>query len=461
MPRRVSRLCTLLAALAILGSGACWAQTAAYLMLHSFQGAGGNDGASVYSGVILGRDGVLYGTTWGGGNGAGGTVFRMNPDGSGYAVLHRCAAVPDAHAIYGGLIQGRDGALYGTSHYGGTEDAGAVLKLRTDGSGYQILHSFAASYDGRRPWAGLVQARNGWLYGTTLYGGDGTDNNGTVFRINTNGTGYAMLHSFRSDFRDGQTPYAGLIEGQDGGLYGVTSSGGSTLLGTVFRIGPDGSGHQVLYTFQSGTGYWPRGALTQGRDGMLYGTTYSGGPINGGGVVYRVGTNGLNYAVLRAFEGGANPWSQLVQAGDGALYGTTEWKGTLNGGTVFRLRPDGSEYQVLHNFPFSATGDGAHPIAGLIDGGGALYGTTQSGGGWGLGTVYRMTLASSLGIAASSLGPRLTIIGLTGLPYRLETSANGSDWQWRADLVLTNGATEFIETDSGGTPARLYRVLAR
>ncbi len=463
LPRAYSRapkLATALALAALLLPAQSHAQLVRYSLVRSFQGAAGLDGASPYSGLVFGRDGALYGTTWGGGFGAGGTVFRVNTDGSGYAILRSFTNAPDGGSPYAGLIQGWDGALYGTTYFGGISNAGTVFKLRTDGTGYQILRSFASSSsDAAYPWAGLVQGRDGWLYGTTLKGGD--NNLGTVFRMNTNGTAFSVLHSFVSNFQDGYTPYAGLIQGHDGALYGVTDQGGSTLFGTVFRISTDGNTCQVIYTFRSGTGYWPRGALTQRSDGTLYGTTYSGGPTNGGGVVYRVGTNGLDYAVLHAFPGGANPWSSLVQAADGALCGATEWGGNNNGGVVFRLRPDGSEYSVLHNFAANAGADGSHPVAGLISRAGVLYGTTLSGGFVGAGTVYRLTYAPTLRISPSAQGPRVTVTGFAGQSCRLDATTNCTDWFPRANLVLTNGVADFLETDAGGSPSRLYRAAAQ
>ncbi len=428
-------------------------------MLHSFHGAATLDGASVYSGLVWGSDGMLYGTTWGGGSSAGGTVFRVNSDGSGYAILYNFTNAPDGGSPYSSLIEGRDGALYGTTYSGGTANSGTVFTLRKDGSGYRILRSFAGRPDAAYPRAGLIQASDGWLYGTTLQGGD--NGLGAIFKISTNGTGYTVLHSFVSNFQDGFTPYAGLIQGQDGALYGTTDSGGSRLLGTVYRISTDGSSYQVLHTFESGAGSWPRGALLQASDGRLYGTTYSGGPTNGGGVVYRLGTNGLDFAVLHAFPGGANPWSNLIEPGDAALYGTTEWGGDNNGGTAFRLHMDGSEFAVMHHFAWTTEADGAHPVGGLIARGGALYGTTSSGGLWGLGTVYRLAFAPSLAISRSAEGPRLKVTGFPGQSCRLEATTNWVDWTPRADLVLTNGTAEVIETDSAAREIRLFRAVAQ
>jgi uncharacterized repeat protein (TIGR03803 family) len=457
-----AKLGMLLALSAALSALALRAQSASEKVLYTFNGAATSDGASVYSGVVLANDGRLYGTTWGGGSRAGGTVYRINTSGSGYTRLRSFGNGTDGSSIFAGLIQALDGMLYGTTYYGGISNAGTIFRIGTDGNGYQILRHFTDTPDASHPRAGLIQGQDGWLYGTTLYGG--ITNQGAVFKISPEGSDYTVLHNFMGNFVDGALPYAGLLQGHDGALYGVTGQGGSTLSGTVFRINTDGSGYQTLHTFEFGKGYWPRGTLVQGGDGMLYGTTYSGGPTNGGGVVYRLGTNGLDYTVLHAFPGGAQPWCQLVQASDGLIYGTTEGAGDDKGGTVFRLHPDGSDFAILHNFPFASETDGSGPIAGLIQGrDGALYGTTRSGGiGIGVfGTVYRLTVAPALNVSLSAQGPRVTLTGLSGQACRLDATTNCASWYPHANLVLTNGVAEFIETDAAGAASRLYRAVAQ
>ncbi|SPE60948.1 3-carboxymuconate cyclase [Verrucomicrobia bacterium] len=369
-----------------------------YAVLYRFTGTGG-DGRLPDAGLIQGADGALYGTT-SGGTGAGngdGIVFRIRTNGNGYAVLYRFIGTGgDGLQPFAGLIQGADGALYGTTSYGGTNDDGTVFRIGTDGSGYGVLYSFTGTGgDGLHPDAGLIQGADGALYGTTLNGG--TNGYGTMFRIGTNGSGYAVLYSFTG--RDGLHPDAGLIQGADGALYGITERGGTNNFGAVFRIGTNGSGYAVLYSFTGtgGDGANPEAGLIQGVDGALYGTTEAGG-TNGDGTVFRIGTNGSGYAPLYSFTGaggdGAGPDAGLIQGADGALYGTTSSGGTNYDGTVFRIGTNGSGYAVLYRFT-GMGGDGAEPSAGLIQGAdGALYGTTSYGGtgaGYsGNGTVFRL-----------------------------------------------------------------------
>src|SRR2546425_843462 len=106
----------------------------------------------------------------------------------------------------------------------------------------------SASAAGQRPYVGVVQGSDGAFYGTTLQGG--SENMGTAFRVDRNGEGYTVLHQFSVNGGDGQSPMA-LAQGMDGALYGTTSIGGSNRIGTVFKMNKDGSGYTVLHQFGS------------------------------------------------------------------------------------------------------------------------------------------------------------------------------------------------------------------
>ena len=202
------------------------AQDVTYKVLHTFTG-GAMDGTLPEAGLIQGSDGMLYGTTWTGGNSddvPGGTVFKLAPDGSGYTILHRFTPGPTDGIIAGApLIQGSDGTLYGTTAHGGAgyqdpmnPGGGTVFKLAPDGSGFTILHSFmCGATDGLYPDTGLAQGPDGTLYGMTDEGG--TSGWGTVFKLAPDGSGFTLLHGFTGSsnrFREG------VIYGLDGALYG-------------------------------------------------------------------------------------------------------------------------------------------------------------------------------------------------------------------------------------------------
>jgi uncharacterized repeat protein (TIGR03803 family) len=264
-----------------------------------------------------------------------------------------------------------------------------VFKLNPDGTGFTVLQKFDYGTTGANPYAGLIQGTDGALYGTTL--GGGAHGYGTVFKLNPNGTGFTVLQNF-DKFTTGYVPYAGLVQGTDGALYGTTEQGGSSGYGTVFKLNPDGTGFTVLQNLDLvTTGGYTRGALMQGRDGVLYGTT----PIGGGGkgTVFKLNPDGTGFTVLQKFDFGGvttgmesgGPHGRLIQGTDGALYGTAGG-GAHGGGTVFKMNPDGTGFTVLKNdFDNSTTGSSPWAVSQGTDG--ALYGTTTGGGRSGSGTV--------------------------------------------------------------------------
>jgi uncharacterized repeat protein (TIGR03803 family) len=240
--------------------------------------------------------------------------------------------------------------LYGTTPSGGFNGYGTVFKITPTGK-LTTPHNFDYE-DGAYPQGGLVQAINGDIYGTTLFGGANNSRYGTVFKITTVGT-LITLHTFENT--DGANPEAGLVQAIDGDFYGTTVSGGSSDGGTVFKITAGGS----LTTLHS-------------------------------------------FCAKARCADGSNPWGPLVQATDGNFYGTTAGgggtcdKGATPCGTVFQIRSDGM-LTTLHTFDGT---DGAYPLSGLVqDSNGNLYGTTNSGGdlscdisGDGCGTVFRLTM---------------------------------------------------------------------
>jgi uncharacterized repeat protein (TIGR03803 family) len=298
-----------------------------------------NDGSTPYARLAQGNDGNFYGTTYSGGTNNDGTVFRISPDGS-YTNLYIFGSYHfDGANSSGGLVLGGDGNFYGTTSLGGTNSDGTVFRISAGGT-YTSLYSFGGHpADGEQPIAGLVQGSDGNFYGTTYYGG--TNDAGTVFRISPSGS-HSNLHFFAGHPGDGANPYAGLVQGSDGNFYGTTVSGGTHNLGTVFKIAPSGS-YTILYNFGGffADGVYPNAALVQGSDGNFYGTTSSGGTnSNGYGSVFRISPSG-SYTNLYSFNSypndGDTPFGAFTQGSDGNFYGTTTEGGTNDSGTVFKL----------------------------------------------------------------------------------------------------------------------------
>jgi uncharacterized repeat protein (TIGR03803 family) len=357
--------------------------------VHSFLNT---DGADLYAGVVQGTDGNLYGTTSTGNVSRHyGTVFKIDTNGTALTTLHGFRPFPEGSTPEAGLIQATDGSLYGTTYQNGANGFGTIFKVDAGGATFQTLHNFAFS-DGARPQASLIQAMDGNLYGTTFTGGGG-NGKGTIFRIDTGGSTFTTLHIFSGG--DGSSPYSGVLQAADGNLYGTTESGGANVnFGTIFRIDVDGTTLTTLHSFAGADGANPFAGLIQGTDGYLYGTTTFGGANGPYGTIFRVDTNGTTLTTLHDFAGGdgANPYGDLIQGADGILYGTTLVGGENAVGTVFRIHTDGSNFETLHVFDSS---DGAGPDAGLIQGAdGYLYGTTTVGGtgncSVGCGTVFRI-----------------------------------------------------------------------
>ena len=395
-------------------------------VLYSFCSQSGcSDGSSPFAGLIMDKKGNLYGTTFfGGANcadyGDCGTVFKLTPSGSETVLYSFCtqSGCSDGREPVAGLIMDKKGNLYGTTSFGGAYGYGTVFKLTRDGI-EAVLYSFCAHApnctDGAMPLAaGLILDKEGNLYGTTPYGGTNCTQEfgacGTLFKLTPAGQ-ETVLYSFcsQSDCSDGAEPLAGVIMDKKGNLYGTTAFGGASPecglgCGTVFKVTPAGK-ETVLYSFgsQSGDGYYPEG-LIMDKKGNLYGTTGSGG-ANHNGTVFKMTPTGTE-TVLYSFcsqsgcSDGAWPQAGVIMDEKGNLYGTTIWGGNLSCpfgdgsgcGVAFRLTPAGKETVLYTLCSQSGCTDGASPYGGLImDKEGNLYGTTNQGGAYGAGTAFKVT----------------------------------------------------------------------
>jgi uncharacterized repeat protein (TIGR03803 family) len=435
------------------------------------------------AGLVQTTSGNLYGTTRMGGTNGWGTVFEITPGGKLTTLYNFCveSGCPTGALPNGGLVQATNGYLYGTTfQYGGGDKFGTVFKI-TLGGKLTTLHSFAGEpTDGAEPDAGLVQATNGDLYGTTYAGGTtvegGTIGGGTVFKITPGGTP-TTLHSFCSqsdECPDGAEPDAGLVQAANGNLYGTTSQGGlyGTGPGTVFQITPSGT-LTTLYRFCdiSGCGAHPQAALVQGTNGNLYGTTEQGG-AHGYGTVFQITPSGkltTIYSFCAVLSGKgvctdgedvtASPTGSLIQATDGNLYGTTVGGGTDNDGTVFELSPQpalgcpsgsntGSGWceTVLHSF------DGTHggfPHGLVQDTNGSFYGTTSVGGTSDYGTVF--SLSAGLGAFVepqTTSGKEGAKIGILGQGFSSSSVVAFGDTQ--ATTIKLTGTTFITATVPAG-----------
>lgn len=410
----------------------------------------GNDGTKPEAGLLEGSDGALYGTTERGGERDSGTIYKMNKDGSGYTAFSLSTNNAGGRLPVAELIEGRDGALYGTTIIGGTSNYGTVFRIARNLTGITTLHNFSLSGgDARSPNSQLLQASDGMLYGMAP---GGTNGEGAIFKLNTNGSGYGVLKNFPAfslqGNAEGRTLVAGLIEGTDGVLYGTASSGGVTNRGTVFKLNKDGTGFTVLRHFLSAPdGGSPQGELLEGSDGAIYGTTRDGGTGNRG-TVFKVNKDGTGYSIVRSFTGstdGDRPISRLLERPGGTLYGLTEMGGTGGQGTVFKLNKDGSGYAIVQHF--LATGTGSRGPRGnmVLGNDGAFYGTSFSGGDMlNYGTVFKIdpaVLRISPPTATAAPGTTVNFNGIEGVPpYVFTLATNNTGGSITASGLYTAGS---------------------
>jgi uncharacterized repeat protein (TIGR03803 family) len=437
----------LFACLSLLLAGPAKAQT--FKVLHTFSGT---DGSYPWSGVILSGN-TLFGTTVDGGSGIDGTVFALNTDGSGFTNLFDFPQPSFGFQPYAGLVLS-GGTLYGATRSGGDNGLGTVFAVGTDGSGATPLCSFTSDGYGLEGSLGLS---DNILYGTAA--GGGASGYGTVFAINTDGSGFTTLYSFTAISTDGSgtnadgaIPRSGLLLSGNV-LYGTADGGGIYGRGTIFVINTDGTGFANLYYFKAGTtnvsgaytnsdGAGPNGLILSGN--TFYGTTQGGG-TGGSGTVFAINTDGSGFTNLHSFAAfdytyGTNSDGTipdgLVLSGN-TLYGTALYGGATDSGTVFKINTDGTGFKTLYRFtatsgPNGANSDGAYPD-GLVVSGNTLYGTAQRGGRYGGGTVFSLSLpVTPPQLSLTPSGPNVVLTWPTNATgFTLQSTTNlGSSALW-------------------------------
>ncbi|MEO1835905.1 MAG: choice-of-anchor tandem repeat GloVer-containing protein, partial [Akkermansiaceae bacterium] len=319
--------------------------------LFEFGGSeGDNNGSNPQAALVQGNDGDFYGTTYVGGIGYG-TVFRITPAGVLTTLVEFTGTEGPNLGSPGSaaMVLGSDGNFYGTTDFGGADDKGTVFTMTPEGV-LTTLVEFSgngATDVGTFPRGALVLGSGGDFYGTTDFGGFGSNDVGTVFKVTPEGALTTLVDfATRGGGGVGASPAAALVLGSDGNFYGTTVFDGATDSGTVFKMTPAGVATRLVeFTGTMGPklGQSPRAALVQGSDGAFYGTTYLGG-ANDSGTVFKMTPAGVlttlvEFGRSETEENGKEPSAALVQGSDGNFYGTTYLGGATNHGTVFKITP--------------------------------------------------------------------------------------------------------------------------
>ena len=342
-----------------------------------------------------------------------------------FTTLHSFADSDGANPICTLILSGN--TLYGTtvnSETGGTNGNGRIFAINTDGTGFTNLYYFTAmntnsfgvwtNSDGAQPEAGLILSGN-TLYGTVRNGGSAGE--GTVFAVNTNGTGFSNLYSFTVQTyvayygsetnSDGAHPNASLVL-SGSTLYGTAQYDGTAGEGTVFSVSTNGTGFTNMHNFGafppdptagSSNGVFPEGLVLSGD--TLYGTAALGGS-SGNGMVFAINTNGMDYTNLYSFTATSNYTNSdgalpenLILSGN-ILYGIAREGGSAGDGTVFAVNTNGTDFTNLYSFTVRTFGPSDFlPESKLILSGNILYGTTEGGFNSGSGTMFAINTDGS------------------------------------------------------------------
>jgi uncharacterized repeat protein (TIGR03803 family) len=337
-----------------------------------------------------------------------GVLFKMNADGTGFQILHDFGNNTDTDGTLPRASLTLSGStLYGCTAYGDTFN-GTVFKINADGTGYQIVANFPSGTNGintqGHPYGAPI------LSGSTLYGmvsSESSGLNGAIYAVNVDAVNApitSFLYEFGGPPNDGAAPYGSLtLSGST--LYGMTSTGGSSSGGTgsgygvIFRINTDGSGYQIMHEFSGSPsdGANPYGSLTLSGS-TLYGMTSAGGLAGSGGVIFQISTvkntDGTypyqvlhNFALNSSDDSESSPYGSLALSGS-TLYGMTYGGGGASG-SIFEINTDGTGFQLLHGFNASQV-DGGQPYGDVTLLGATLYGMTYAGGSAGKGVIFSL-----------------------------------------------------------------------
>ncbi len=314
--------------------------------------------------------------------------YRMRRDGSAFTLLREFLRdATGQREPYTLSTEDTDGSVLAPSLFAGTKGGGALVRLSRSGE-YSFAQDFGTSFQGPGPSTpgGVLRLTDGSLLGFSFNGG--TSGNGTVYRVEPGTTEPVVIHHFAGEPQDTRSPVTQPLLASDGRVYGMGSAG-------VFAIDPDGSNYRFRNLFgASGTTpsnlYGTANALMEATDGGLYGVAGSGGTAQRGGI-FRIEKSGFAVTTIYEFQGGDgrpyDPVGGLVEMSDGFLYGLTRSGGQKNYGVLYRIRPTGADFGIVHHFDVTAD-NGVSPRTLIRGGDGLIYGTLTAGGANGYGAIF-------------------------------------------------------------------------
>ncbi len=306
-------------------------------------------GTRPFGGLMLASSGLLYGMASQGGLHSHGTIYAYDTAVNVLTKKFDFSGSADGSSPLGSLIEATNGLLYGMTVEGGNTDGGVLFEYNPSNGAFTKKIDFVGGTQGLHPYGSLFQASNGKLYGTTEQGVTGF---GELFEYDvTSGTLSTVVTFDGNRQGKGGSSRTTLMQASDGKLYGMNSLGGSALRGVLFSYDPTDGGYQVHvnFEFENGGGMWPFASLVQGANGRLYGTTRSGG-VNNSGVLFEYDiTNGI-YTKKVDFIGITNPSENMVLASNGKLYGLTQYGGSENAGAIFEYDPSTNSFSKKIDF---------------------------------------------------------------------------------------------------------------
>lgn len=350
----------------------------------------GSNGQSPSGELLYGSNDKLYGITQKGGDHNAGVLFEYDPVTN---VIEKKISFDNMVLPASALIQLNNGKIYGMTTSGGSNNKGTIYEYDIAGNTFSIKYNFGGSNDGANPYGGLTEGDDGYLYGLTT-SGDGASADGVLFKFDPSTSVYTKLVDFDGTTK-GSLPFCTLKKLNNGLLYGMTNKGGMNSAGTIFEFNPVTSQFRKRLDFDKINGDSPFSSFVEASNGNLYATTHDGGLTNSG-VVFEYNYSSHSFKKIADLDYGVDgqyPSGTISVPETGKVYLVTPYGGLYGGGVLLEADPSLNMGTFTKIVDFNPATSGNHPVfAPKIAGNGKLYGTTEEGGLYNKGTLYEYDL---------------------------------------------------------------------